>query len=170
VVARMRAEVHDVLGDREPAPEDLQKLPYLKRVVDEILRMRSPVWALGRDVVADDDICGYRVNSGETVMPLPFLTHRHPAFWEDPERFDPDRFLPERSQGRHPCAYLPFSAGPRMCIGNLFTLVEAQVVLSMLLQKCDFELASLKEVPPKAFMTLRPAAPVNLRIRFRKKH
>jgi cytochrome P450 len=137
-------------------------------VIDEILRLRSPVWALGRDVVADDDLCGFRIRAGETVMPLPFLTHRHPAFWEDPERFDPDRFLPERSQGRHPCAYLPFSAGPRMCIGNLFTLVEATVVLSMLLQRCDFELASLKDVPTKAFMTLRPAAPVNLRLRFRK--
>ena len=166
VVARMRAEVRDVLGDRHPTAEDLTQLPYLRCVIDEVLRLRSPVWALGRDVAADDELCGHRVRAGEMVMPLPYLTHRHPAFWEEPARFDPDRFRPERKAGRHPFAYLPFSLGPRMCIGHVFTIVEAQIVLALLLQRCDLELASLREVPLKPQMTLRPAAPVHVRVRW----
>ncbi len=167
VVARMRAQVDAVLGDRAPTADDLPRLPYLRQVVDEILRLRSPVWALGRDVVAEDTLCGFRVYPGETVMPLPYFTHRHPAFWDEPERFDPERFLPERAKARHHFAYYPFSVGPRMCIGNIFSLVEAQVILAMLLQRCDFSLPSLAPVPPKALMTLRPSGPVNVQLRWR---
>ena len=100
-------------------------------------------------------------------MPLPYFTHRHPAFWDEPERFDPERFLPERAKARHHFAYYPFSVGPRMCIGNIFSLVEAQVILAMLLQRCDFSLPSLAPVPPKALMTLRPSGPVNVQLRWR---
>jgi cytochrome P450 len=168
IISRMRAEITDVLGDRVPTAEDLPKLVYLRQVVDEILRLRTPTWALGRDVAEDDVLCGMRVYKGETVMPLVFLTHRHPVFWEDPERFDPERFQPSRAKGRHQWAYVPFSAGPRMCIGNLFTMAEAQVILAMLLQRGDFELASLKPVPTKPMMTLRPGAPVKMRLRWRR--
>lgn len=168
VVARMRAEVAEVLGEREPTADDLPRLPYLRQVVDEILRLRSPVWALARDVAADDTVCGVRVRAGETVMPLPYLTHRHPGFWQDPERFDPERFSPARAAGRHHWAYYPFSAGPRMCIGNLFSLVETQVILAMLLQRCDFELTSMRPVPLAPLMTLRPGGPVGIRLRWHK--
>jgi cytochrome P450 len=166
VVARMRAEVASVLDGREPTAEDLPRLGYLRQVVDEILRLRSPVWALGRDVLEDDVLGGFPVRAGETVMPLPYLTHRHPAFWDAPDRFDPDRFSPERAKGRHHWAYYPFSMGPRMCIGNIFSLVEGQVVLAMLLQACDFELASHEPVPMIAHMTLRPGGPVDLKVRW----
>ncbi|HEY7956479.1 MAG TPA: cytochrome P450 [Polyangia bacterium] len=169
VVARMRAEVAEVLGDREPTADDLPRLIYLRQVIDEILRLRSPVWALGRDVVGDDTLCGVRVRAGETVMPLPYLTHRHPGFWEEPERFDPDRFAPKRAEGRHHWAYYPFSAGPRMCIGNLFSIAEAQVILAMLLQRCDVELTSMRPVPLAPMMTLRPGGPVEVRLRWRKR-
>jgi cytochrome P450 len=167
IVVRMRDEVAAVLGSRVPTAEDLPRLVYLRQVIDEILRLRGPVWALGRDVVADDEICGVRVRAGEIVMPLNFLTHRHPAFWEDPDRFDPDRFSAERSRGRHPWAYLPFSAGPRMCIGNLFTIAEAQVILAMLLQRCDLELTTLKPARARPLMTLRPAAPIHIRLKWK---
>jgi len=169
IVSRMRAEVTEVLGERVPTADDLPKLVYLRQVVDEILRLRTPTWALGRDVAENDVLCGLRVFKGETVMPLVFLTHRHPTFWEDPERFDPDRFAPGRARGRHHWAYVPFSAGPRMCIGNLFTLAEAQVILAMLLQRGEFELASLKPVATRPMMTLRPGGPVPLRLRWRKR-
>lgn len=169
VVARMRHEVETVLSGREPTAEDLPKLVYLRQVIDEILRLRSPVWSLGRDVAGDDVLGGFRVHKGEVVTPIVYLTHRHPAFWEDPERFDPDRFSPERSRGRHHYQYVPFSAGPRMCIGNLFTLYEAQIILAQLLQRCDFEMATHKPVPLKPLMTLRPGGPVPVRLRFRKR-
>jgi cytochrome P450 len=169
VVLRMRGEVEQILGDRDPTPEDLPKLTYLGYVIDEILRLRPPTWATGRDVVADDVVCGHRVYAGETVMPMMFLTHRHPGFWEEPSRFDPERFRPERARGRHHAAYLPFSTGPRMCIGNHFTLIEAKIILAMLLQRAEVELVSHRPVPARAGMTVRPAAPVGVRLRWRKR-
>jgi cytochrome P450 len=166
VVARMRREVADVLGDRSPTAEDLPRLVYLKQVVEEILRLRPPAWIFGRDVVEDGELAGTRVHAGELVMPLPYLTHRHPAFWEDPETFDPDRFLPERVRERSNWAYVPFSAGPRSCIGNLFTMSEAQVILAMLLQRAAFDLTSLAPVPMRPMITLRPDAPIHVNLRW----
>jgi cytochrome P450 len=139
----------------------------LRQVIDEILRVRPPAWTLGRDVAGDDTIGGFRVHKGEMVSPIVYLTHRHPDFWPDPERFDPERFTPARVESRHRYAYAPFSAGPRMCIGNLFTLCEAQIILAMMLQRCDFELATERAIPMKPMMTLRPGAPVPLRLRWK---
>jgi cytochrome P450 len=167
VVRRMREEVEAVLGGREPTAEDLPKLPYLRQVIDEILRLRSPTWTVARDVVEDDVISGHRVCKGERVLPVSYLTHRHPEFWDEPQRFDPDRFTPERSKGRNNWAYFPFSLGSRICIGNIFSLFEAQIVLAMLLQQVDFELALSGPVKPVANATLRPSAPVDVRIRWR---
>jgi cytochrome P450 len=167
VVARMRAEVDAVLNGREPGADDLPRLVYVKQVIHEILRLRPPAWILGRDVAEDAELAGYRVRKGELVTPLPYLTHRHPEFWPDPERFDPERFSAERSKERSSWAYYPFSAGPRSCIGNLFTLSEAQVMFAMLLQQADFSLAHDRPIPLKPAMTLRPGGPVDVRIRWR---
>jgi cytochrome P450 len=166
VVERMRAEVRAVLGDRAPTAEDLPRLVYVRQVIDEILRLRSPVWALGRDVVADDSIGGVRVHAGETVLPLTYLTHRHPEFWDAPDVFDPDRFAPERPRPKS-FAYYPFSVGPRTCIGNIFALSEAQVIFAMLLQRADFRLVSRAPVPMRLLMTLRPGAPVPVALTWR---
>lgn len=167
VVARMREEVEHVLGGREPTADDLPRLVYLKQVIEEILRLRPPAWVLGRDVAADGVLCGHRVRAGELVMPIPYLTHRHPDYWEQPERFDPERFRPEAVKARANLAYVPFSAGPRSCIGSLFTVAEAQVILAMLLQRADFSLASDAPVPMKPLMTLRPGGPVAVRLTWR---
>ena len=167
VVARARAEVEEVLGARDPTADDLPRLSYLKRAIDEILRLRGPTWTVARDAVEEDVLCGFRVRPGDVVMPISYLTHRHPAFWEEPERFDPDRFLPERVKARRMWAYYPFSMGPRMCIGNVFSLVEAQIVLAMLLQQLDLELVPGPEVLPSAVITLRPSAPVRVSYRWR---
>lgn len=167
VMARMRDEVDAVLNGREPSADDLPRLVYLKQVIHEILRLRPPAWILGRDVAQDAELAGYRVRKGELITPLPYLTHRHPEFWPDPERFDPERFSAERVKERPNWAYYPFSAGPRSCIGNLFTLSEAQVMFAMLLQQADFSLAHDRPIPLKPVMTLRPGGPVDVRIRWR---
>jgi cytochrome P450 len=167
LVARMRAEVEAVLQGRDPTAEDLPRLAYLRQVIDEILRLRSPTWTVARDVRTDDVLLGYRVRAGEVVLPCSYLTHRHPRFWEDPERFDPDRFAPDRAQDRPQWAYFPFSLGPRMCIGSIFALVEAQVILAMLLQRADFQLAPGPIPEPSAQITLRPQGPVNLQLTWR---
>jgi cytochrome P450 len=166
VVARIRAEAEATLQGREPEADDLPRMPYLRQVIDEILRLRSPTWTVARDVQAEDVLLGHRVRAGEVVLPCSYLTHRHPGFWDDPERFVPDRFATEPSKHRAQWSYFPFSLGPRMCIGNVFALVEAQIVLSMFLQRANFELAG--PVPePTAQITLRPKGPVNLSLAWR---
>lgn len=167
VVARMRDEVSAVLGDREPTAEDVPKLVYVRQVVDEILRLRPPAWVTARDAVKPDAIRGIRVEEGDMVMAAIYLTHRHPDFWEHPERFDPDRFAPEKAKGRHHWAYLPFSLGPRICIGNVFSLTEAVVLFSMLLQRIEFSMLDPDAVRMEPTVTLRPAGAVPLRIRWR---
>jgi cytochrome P450 len=167
VVQRMRDEVFEVLGHRAPTPDDLPKLTYLGSVIDEVLRLRPPVYTVARDVVADDVVMGHPVRAGETILPLLFLAHQHPAFWTDPSRFDPERFRKDRKEARHHGAYAPFSLGARVCIGNVFTLIESKIILAMLLQRGDFELASDAAVRQKAVMTVRPATPILIRMKFR---
>ena len=167
VVARMRDEVDQVLNGREPTADDLPRLVYVKQVIHEILRLRPPAWILGRDVAADGELAGFRVRAGELVTPLPYLTHRHPEFWPDPERFEPENFSAERVRERPNWAYYPFSAGPRSCIGSVFTLMEAQVIFALLLQQADFSLARDAPIPLKPMMTLRPGAAVDVTLRWR---
>ena len=166
VVAAMRAEVDSVLGDRDPTFEDVPKLLYLRAVIDETLRLRGPVGVIARDVVKDDVIAGVSVPAGSRIMPFFYATHRHPAFWQDPERFDPGRFSKERSQGRNPWSYVPFSAGQRNCIGATFSLVETTVLLAQLFRRFDVEIGEdVAEVKPLLLGTLRPDRPVRVVLR-----
>lgn len=167
ILERMRAEVDAVLGGREPTFEDVPKLPYLRQVVEEALRLRPPAPMVARNVVQDDEIDGYRVKSGDVVFPFFWGTHRHPAFWPDPERFDPDRFAPERSKDRHSWSFIPFSGGPRTCIGNSFALVEASILVAQMLNRFDVQVLSCADVKPVAIATMRPSAPVRVVLRRR---
>ncbi len=161
---RMHDEVRDGLRGAPPDARSLRSLTYTRRVVDEVLRLRSPVWSLGRDCVQDTQLGEHRILAGEVVLPLVYLIHRHPAFWgDDPERFDPDRFLPEPSAARHKWAYLPFSLGERQCIGQQFSLVEATVVLAMMSQVCRLRLVG-DDVAAIAGITYRPAGPVEVEL------
>jgi cytochrome P450 len=167
VVRRMRDEITRVCGDRLPTSEDVTQLVYVRQVIDEILRFRSPVWSTARDAAGPDVIQGFRVEQGDLVMPLIYLTHRHPEFWDKPDVFDPDRFTPERSKGRHHWAYLPFSLGPRICIGNIFSLTEAAVLFATLLQQVEWSMAGPSDVQMDPSITLRPKGAVPVRIRWR---
>ena len=168
VLARMRAEVDTVLGDRDPRFEDFPKLTYLRQVVDEALRLRGPVAMNARSAVADDELLGMRVRAGDVVMPFFHGVHRHPDFWIDPEKFDPERFSAANSQGRDPWSYVPFAAGQRQCIGNMFSLVETVVLLAQLLRRFEVELGpELREVKPVSVVTVRPDRPVMIGLRAR---
>jgi cytochrome P450 len=161
VLAAMKEEVDRVLGAREPGFEDYPRLPYLRQVVDETLRLRGPVAMTARNVVADDEVLGHRLKAGDVVMPYFYGAHRHRDFWREPDRFDPTRFSAEQSQGRNPWSYLPFSAGQRVCIGNTFSLVETVVLLAQLIKRFDVEVdARVREVQPVAQVTVRPDRPV----------
>ncbi len=131
VMAKLTQEVDQVLAGRLPTLEDLYRLTYTRMVVDEVLRLYPPTALLGRQTVADDMIGGYHISAGSIVMLMPFMTHRHPAVWSHPERFDPERFHPGMADLRPKSSYIPFISGPRVCLGNNFALMEMTLALAM---------------------------------------
>lgn len=153
---RLRDELAASGANGTPAVADLPRLPYSRMVIDEALRLYPPAWVTNRQVLAEDEIQGYRVRAGDFVMLSPYVLHRHPEFWERPEEFDPERFAPERSVGRPRFAYFPFGGGPRQCIGQSMALVEAQLILATVLGRCRLRLLSEKPVEIQALATLRP--------------
>lgn len=167
VLERMRAEVDAVLGGRAPSAEDLPRLPYTRAVFDETLRLYPPAWGQPRESVAEDEIGGYRIPAGKIVMVSQWVTHRRPDLWERPDDFVPERFLGEAAASIPPFAYYPFGAGARMCIGSLFAIMEAQVILATLAQRFDVELEPGQDIVPDATFTLRPKQGIRMRIRRR---
>lgn len=136
VQARLLAEVDAAVGDRPPTMADLPKLGYVKQVLNESMRVISPIWASARNCVEADTLGDrYPVEVGERVMNIVWLTHKHPEFWPDPERFDPDRFAPERIAKQHKFAFMPFNEGPRKCVGEHFAMMESILVLTCLFQR-----------------------------------
>ncbi|MFO0844866.1 MAG: cytochrome P450 [Gemmataceae bacterium] len=162
---RLREEVTSAVGDRTPTVEDMPRLATTRLVLDETLRLYPPVWAVARQAVADDEIGGFRIPAGSTVVLCPFITHRHSAGWERPEEVDPDRFTAERSAGRPRGAYFPFLSGPHQCIGSEFAMLEMQLVVAMALQQFDLDLLPGEVIRPVASLALRPARPVRLAVR-----
>ncbi|MFC1464927.1 MAG: cytochrome P450 [Candidatus Brachytrichaceae bacterium NZ_4S206] len=147
VARRLHDEIDTVLGDRAPTVEDLKRMPYTLQVIKETLRLYPAAPLYARDAIQDDVIGGKRIAAGSTLILSPFLTHRHPGFWNEPERFDPDRWTPEREAAQHPYAYHPFAAGQRICLGNTFSLFESHVLLAMLARRFAPELADPRHEP-----------------------
>jgi cytochrome P450 len=148
-------EVDSVLGARRPTFDDLARLVYTRRVIDETLRLYPPAHAISRTTIGDDEVCGFRIRSGSTVLMSQWVTHQSSLYWEEPEKFDPHRFTPERSRARHAYAYYPFGGGPRMCIGDRFSLLEQTLALAMTAQR--FRVRIDHEVVPDPVFMLRPA-------------
>jgi cytochrome P450 len=161
---RLEEEVDTVLNGRVPTPEDLPSLPYLKMFIQEVLRLYPPVWILTRDPIVDDEIAGYHIPAGSTVMTCPFLVHRNPEFWENPEAFIPERFLPEHEATRHRYAYIPFGAGQHQCIGMHSSLQQIQITLAMIIQKFKVDLAPSGTVIPTAGLTMHPSGGVRVKL------
>ena len=140
--------------DRELARDP--RTPFTLQVVQESMRLYPPVWLISRVATVDDEIDGFPVPAGALVCISPYLLHRHPEYWDDPERFDPDRFSAERSAGRPEFAFMPFSGGPRRCIGERFALFEAQLALATIRRRVAIRLVPGHPVEPEALVTLRP--------------
>lgn len=156
VEERLLAEAREVLGERTPTAEDLPNMPYTRGVILEGMRLYPPVWVVEREALADDVVMGHRIPQGSWLLLPTYTVHRHPKFWDDPERFDPERFLPERSAGRHKAAYFPFGAGQRKCIGEAFAMFEMQLAVPMLLRAFHLELVPNHPVVPVPRITLYP--------------
>lgn len=154
--ARLRDELARVLGGRAPTVADLPNLQYTCNSVQEAMRLVPPSWGIARMPLADDVVGGYAVPKGSLVILAPCATHRDPRHWDAPETFDPDRFTPARAQGRHRFAYYPFSAGPRVCIGSSFSMMEATLVVATLMQRYRLEPDPTRAVEIEASLTLRP--------------
>ncbi len=156
ILARLQAELDEVLGGGPPAPEDLPRLVYTRRVVEEAMRLFPAAPGLSsRRALADDEVCGVKVAKGTTVSIFPWVLHRHRALWTDPETFDPDRFSPERAAERPRFVYLPFGAGPRVCIGQGLAMNEAVLALAALAQRYSVRLAPGATVVPVGQITLQ---------------
>ncbi|MFO7564380.1 MAG: cytochrome P450 [Enhygromyxa sp.] len=157
VRARCAAEVDAVLGDRRPSVADLPQLAYLGQVFHECMRVIPPVWSGARNCVAPDTLgAGFPVEPGDRIINVICLTHMHPEFWPDPERFDPERFAPEAVAARHKFAYMPFSEGPRKCVGLHFATMEAQLLLARMLQRGELRVAAGFEPEFDYHLTTRP--------------
>ncbi|WP_327416979.1 cytochrome P450 [Streptomyces sp. NBC_01233] len=161
---RAREEISRVLGDRTPEAADMDRLPYLTRVLKEAMRLYPAAPVIGRKAVADTRIGEHTVPAGADVILAPWVTHRHPEHWPDPDRFDPERFTPEAEAARPRYAWFPFGGGPRACIGQHFSMLESVVALAMILRAYEFEAVDT-EIPVGAGITLRTDGPARCRVR-----
>ena len=159
---RARTEAAGILGDRAATAADLPALPYLRQIVDESLRLYPPAAFLSRTARKPDRLCGREVRPGDTVMLPIYALHRNHLLWRDPDRFDPSRFADARAIDRF--AYLPFGAGPRICIGASFALQEAVIILATLVARFRFRRVPGRTPDPVLILTLRPEGGVWLEV------
>jgi cytochrome P450 len=164
---RMLAEVDARLGDRLPDADDADALPWTTACFAEAIRLYPPAWVFEREAVADDLVDGYEIPAGSTVIISPFLVHRDPTLWPNPEGFDPRRFLPERARDLPRMAYLPFGAGRRACVGAGFARMEAALVAAVISQRFTLDLAPGARVRPEPTITLRPRGGLPMMLRRR---
>lgn len=156
VEQKLRQEIAAVVGDRAVTFHDLPNLHYANMVILESMRNYAPFWAMTRETVADDEIRGYHIPAKSLIAVSPYVTHKHPKFWVEPDKFDPERFNEERSSGRHRFAYYPFGAGPRVCIGERQAMLIIQLTLVTVLQSYHMALVPEHPVQIHTAMTIRP--------------
>lgn len=156
VEKQLWSELRGVLNGRRPEIQDLPQLPYTDRVIKEAMRLYPPVWAVVRKCVKECEIGGYRVPAGATVLMSQWVMHRDPRYYDEPDRFNPDRWLDDALKETPKFAYFPFGGGPRTCIGASFATMEGVLVLATIAQKFQVKLAQNQPVEPVPTMTLRP--------------
>jgi cytochrome P450 len=160
VLEKLQEEVDGLTG----VSPDMATLPYSRMVLEETLRFRPPVPINGRFAVAGDELGGYEVAPGAVALLIVNNVHRHPDFWGDPDRFDPERFSPEAKAGRNRYAWSPFGAGPHLCIGNNFALMEGTLLLAMMARHFRFETVAPLPRPPSLAVTLKPRGGLPVRV------
>ncbi|MEO0337697.1 MAG: cytochrome P450 [Bacteroidota bacterium] len=163
-IAILRQEVAEVLGDKKPSYADLPKLIKTKQVLQESMRLFPPAWMTDRMALEDDEFEGIAIPKGTMVATFIYGAHHHKDYWKNPDAFQPERFDEAHKANLNNAAYLPFGAGPRLCIGNSFAMMEMQLVLARMIARYDVELLSDEEVKPKALVTLKPWSGLRMRV------
>ena len=165
---RLEREVDAALGGRTPSLADLPRLPYALQVLKESMRLYPPAFILARRALRDVTVGGHRIQKNDLAVINIIGMHRRPAYFPEPLRFDPDRFTPEAEKAIKKHAYLPFGAGPRICIGNHFALMEGHLAVAALAQRVRLDLApGARRVEMEPLITLRPKGGIAMRVRRR---
>jgi cytochrome P450 len=168
VEARLHQELDTALAGRRPTLADLPRLPYTTMVIKESLRLYPPAWVLNaRETLADVRIDGYIIPKGSSVFVAPYAVHRNPRYFDDPLRFDPERFSPEREKSIPRYAYFPFGGGPRVCIGNSFAMMEAQLILATIAQRFRLSLLPDQRVDIDPQVTMGPKYGLRMQVQTR---
>lgn len=165
VFQKLKTEVKEVLGDGELTFEHLSQLKYTKACINESMRLYPPVWLIGRMATEDNMVGDYLIKKGTNVLISPYIVHRNPNYWKDPEVFEPERWDTEQVKQMDKYAYFPFAAGPRMCIGNNFALLEADIILAKVIQQFDIEYIgnSAPEMDPTLTLRVKNGMPMQIR-------
>ena len=154
---KLYRELRDIVGVHAPTNDDLPHLRYTRMIVEETLRLYPPTWAFSRSPIEDDEIGGYRIPARSVVLLSPYVTHRHPEYWPNPESFDPERWESESSSARPTYSYFPFAGGPRQCLGSSFAFLTASLVVATVARRFTLAMVPGHDVRPETLSTLRPA-------------
>ncbi len=155
-LARVRQEFFSVLGEAPLTHADVLKFEFTTQVIQEGLRLYPPFWMIDRVAVADDSVDNVVIPRGSTVIVYVYGAHHAPRYWQDPEKFDPDRFTKEEIKQRTPFSFVPFGGGPRVCIGQHYAMLQILMILSELIRRYDFELVPGQTIEPRPMVILRP--------------
>ena len=164
VEARLHREVDNASYDHIPGFEHIIELGYTRQVIEEVLRLYPPGWLFSRKAIKQDKLGEYDVMPGMDIFISPYFLHRHKAYWDEPEQFDPERFDPEAIKQRHKFCFIPFSAGPRRCIGDFFGIVESQLHFGLMARHFRMEFVNDNSVELAPEVNLRTKYPINMRI------
>ncbi len=165
VEAKLHQEVDTVLNGRLPTLQDLPDLPYTEMVLKESMRLYPPAWILsGRSALEDTAVNDYLIPKDKLIFISPYVVHRRPDYFPEPERFDPERFTPENEKKLPRYGYIPFGAGPRVCIGNSFAMMEARLILATIAQQFHLELDPDQEIELNPQITLSPKHGLKMRV------
>lgn len=160
ILQKLQNEIDQELGGRTPTPADMPRLKYLEHFLLEVLRLYSSAYLIGREAIEPCEIGGYEIPTGMTLWACQWVMHRDPRFWQDPLAFEPERWETDPLAKQPRLIYFPFGAGPRVCIGNSFAMLEAGLIVSTLLQRVKVQMKPGTDVHPLAAFTLRPSGPI----------
>ena len=164
VVQKLKEEAHRVLNGKLPSFEELRQLTYTRQVIEEGMRLYPPAWIVGREAIEADEWNELQIPKDQNMQCCIFALHRNPAYYPNPNEFDPERFAPKNVKARPNHHYIPFGAGPRHCIGNHFAIMEMQLLLAAMVQRFDFELVEGQEIVMEPLITLRPKFGIKLKV------